>query len=205
MFILSYALLLLLLINPYLFAVQDGRVLGLLVFSVATLSLLFPLLATGMMKALGLIETLEMKDNKERIGPMIVTIVFYMWLFINIKSNYFIPDAYRFFVLGSTISLCFAFILNTQTRISLHTVGVGGLLAGFLLIRFNFSYDTFVLNLLGTSYEVQTNVLLILIILISGAVGSARLFLKAHSPDQVYGGYFVGVISMLIAYRFIIM
>lgn len=205
MFILSYALLLLLLINPYLFAVQDGKVIGLLVFSVATLSLLFPLLATLMMKALGLIESLEMKDKKERIGPMIVTVIFYMWLFANIKSNYFIPDAFRFFVLGSTISLCLAFVLNTLTKISLHTVGVGGLLAGFFLIRYNFSYDTFLINAFGGTYELQSNIILFAIILIAGGVGSARLYLKAHRPDEVYGGYFIGIISMLIAYRFIIL
>ena len=205
MFIMSYALLLLLLINPYLFAVQDGKVIGLLIFSVATLSLLFPLVATLMMKALGLIESLEMKDKKERIGPMIVTAIFYMWLFANIRSNYFIPDAFRFFVLGSTISLCLAFILNTLTKISLHTVGVGGLLAGFLLIRYNFSYETFILTVFEQTYEIQTNILLYVIMLIAGAVGSARLYLKAHQPDEVYGGYFVGIISMLIAYRFIIL
>jgi len=205
MFILSYALFLILIINPYLFAVSDEKITMLLIFSVVSLSLMFPLLATLMMKALGLIGSLQMHDKKERIGPMIVTLVFYMWLFINYKSNTFVPDALRFFVLGSTISICLAFVLNTLTKISLHTVGMGGLLMGFLLIRYNYSYETFVLSILGETYQVQTNIILFAIIIAAGAVGTARLYLKAHDEEQVYGGYFVGMVSMLLAFRFIVL
>lgn len=205
MFIMSYALLIILSINPYLFAVQNEKAIVLLVFSVVTMSLLFPLLATLMMKGLGLISSLEMEDKKERIGPMIVTVIFYTWLYANFNKNSFIPDAFRFFVLGSTISLCLAFVLNTMTKISLHTVGMGGLLMGFILIRYNFTYELFVMNIFGQDYQIQTNVLLYLIILAAGAVGTARLYLKAHKPDQVYGGYFIGIVSMLIAYRFVIL
>jgi len=205
MFIMSYALLIILKVNPYLFAVQDEKVTVLLIFSVVTMSLLFPLLATLMMKGLGLISSLEMNDKKERIGPMIVTAIFYMWLYANFHKNSIVPDAFRFFVLGSTISLCLAFILNTMTKISLHTVGMGGLLMGFLLIRYNYSYETFIVDFLGQAYQVQTNLLLYLTIIATGAVGTARLYLKAHKPDQVYGGYFIGIVSMLIAYRLIIL
>jgi len=191
MLIVSYGLLLLLLLNPYLFVVQDYKVKMLLIFSVVSLTLLFPLLATLMMKGLGLIQSLEMDDKKERIGPMIVSAVFYMWLFANFRSNSFVPEAFKFFVLGSTISLSLAFVLNTQTKISLHTVGMGGLLTGFILIRYFYLYETFVVNFLGNVYQVQTNIVLLLIIIAAGLVGSARLLLGAHNPDQIYGGYSV--------------
>lgn len=204
LFILSYVLFLLILINPYLFAAQDEKVRGLLIFSVFSLSLLFPLIAIFMMKGLGLIESLHMKDKKERIGPMIVTIIFYMWLYINLRNNFFVPDALRFFLLGSTISLCLAFVLNTMTKISLHTVGMGGFLMGFILIRFNFSYETFAINLMGNVFEVSSNLILYLIILAAGAVGTARLLLKAHNADEVYGGYFIGVIGMVVSYLFLL-
>jgi len=205
MLIVSYGLLLLLLLNPYLFVVQDYKVKMLLIFSVVSLTLLFPLLATLMMKGLGLIQSLEMDDKKERIGPMIVSAVFYMWLFANFRSNSFVPEAFKFFVLGSTISLSLAFVLNTQTKISLHTVGMGGLLTGFILIRYFYLYETFVVNFLGNVYQVQTNIVLLLIIIAAGLVGSARLLLGAHNPDQIYGGYFIGMISMLLAFRFIVL
>lgn len=205
LFVLSYALLLILLVNPYLFAVSNEKVLGLLVFSVVSLSLLFPLLATLMMKGLGLIKSLEMEDKKERIGPMIVTVIFYMWLFANFRSNTFVPDAFRFFVLGSTISLCLAFVINTLSKISLHTVAMGGLLMGFVLIRYNFTHETFTMTVMGQPYMLQTNIVLLAIILIAGAVGTARLLLQAHKPNEIYGGYFIGIVSMLIAYRIIVL
>jgi len=126
MFVLSYALLLILLVNPYLFAVSDEKVLGLLVFSVVSLSLLFPLLATLMMKGLGLIQSLEMQDKKER-------------------------------------------------------------------------------SILGQPYLLQTNIVLLAITIIAGLVGTARLILSAHRPSEVYGGYFIGIVSMLIAYRIVVL
>ncbi len=204
MLIMSYALLILLLINPYLFAVQDDKLKGLLLFSVATLSLLFPLFATLMMKGIGLIDSLQMKDKKERIGPMIVAVIFYVWLYLNFKNNSFVPDAFRFFILGSTISLAIAFVINTHSKISLHTVGMGGLLMGFLLIRYNYSYETFVLELFGRAYMLQTNIVLLVLMIAAGAVGSARLYLKAHSNDEVFGGYLVGMVSMLLAFRIVV-
>lgn len=205
MLILSYALLLILVINPYLFAASDEKIVMLLIFSVVSLSLLFPMLATLMMKGIGLIDSLQMHDKRERIGPMIVTLVFYMWLFINIKSNGYVPDALRFFILGSTLSICLAFVLNTLTKISLHTVGMGGLLMGFLLIRYNYSYETFIIIFLGDTYQLHTNILIMAIMIVAGAVGTARLYLKAHDEEQVYGGYFVGIISMLIAFRIVVL
>jgi len=63
--------------------------------------------------------------------------------------------------------------------------------------------EAFVLNLLGHSYEVQTNIVLMIIMLAAGLVGTARLLLGAHKPDQIYGGYFIGMVSMLLAFRFV--
>lgn len=190
--------------NPYLFAVQDPKVKGLLIFSVVSLSLIFPLIAVLMMKGLGLIQSIEMEDKKERIGPMIAAAVFYMWLFINFKNNSYVPDALKFLILGSTISLCLAFVINTMTKISLHTVGIGGLLVGFIIIRFNFLYQTFAVELFGQLWEIQSNVILIVLMIIAGLVGSARLYLGAHKNDEVYGGYFIGAASMILSFLFLL-
>ena len=145
-----------------------------------------------------------MVDKSERIGPLIVTGTFYLWLFVNIKDNSNIPDAFSFFVLGSTIALFLSLLLNSFTKISLHTVGMGGLLAGTFFIRYFFSYDSFFVYLPFGALNIHTNLVLLLVIVMAGAVGTSRLLLNAHNTFDVYGGYIVGVFSQIVAFRIMI-
>ena len=191
-------------INPYLFVIQDNQARFLLIFSVIMLTIFFPLFSVFMMRMLDLIQSYEMKEKSERIGPLIVTGTFYLWLFINIKDNSNIPGAFSFFVLGSTIALFLSLMLNSFTKISLHTVGMGGLLAGTFFIRYFFSYDNFFVQLPFGTLNVHTNFVLLLVIIIAGAVGTSRLLLKAHDTIDVYGGYIVGIFAQIIAFRIMI-
>ena len=197
----GYVLVILLSINPYLFVIQDNQAKFLLIFSVIMLTIFFPLFSVFMMKMLDLIQSFQMKEKSERIGPLIVTGTFYLWLFINIKDNSNIPGAFSFFVLGCTIALFLSLMLNSFTKISLHTVGMGGLLAGMFFIRYFFSYDNFFVELPFGTLNVQTNFVLLLVIIIAGAVGTSRLLLKAHNTMDVYGGYVVGIFAQVIAFR----
>lgn len=202
LFIVAMMFGLLIIINPYLFVVSDPKAHGLIAISVITMSIMFPLLSIFLMKMLGLISSLEMKKDKERVGPLIATGIFYLWLYINIKSNNLVPQAFSFFVLGSTIALFMAFFISNFSRISLHAIGVGGLLMGLLFIRYNFSYETFFVNLgLIGKYQIHVDLLIILVILIAGLVGTSRLYLKAHTKDEIYMGYLVGCFSQIIAYK----
>lgn len=200
LFMISYVLLILLTYNPYLFGMgKDGQ--GLLLISVVMLTIFFPLLAVGMMKALDMISSIEMATRKERVGPLIATSIFYLWLYINIKDNTGVSEAFSFFVLGTVIALFTAFFINNFSKISLHAVGMGGLIAGTFLIRQYFTYDAATLSLgaLG-DYRVHINVILIAVIILAGLVASSRLLLKAHKMSDITGGVLVGIISQVIAF-----
>jgi len=203
LFVVTYLLLVLFAVNPYLFSIQDAKGQGLVLISVLFLSVLFPLVVIIMLRFLGFIESLELKDRMERIGPLIGTGLFYMWLYINIYQNPAIPRAFSLVVLGSTIGLFLAFFMNNFSKVSLHAVGMGGFVTAILLIRFLFSYDYFILGLgpVGT-YKIHPDLLVYGSIIIAGLVGSSRLYLNAHSRDQVMGGFLIGVIAQIIAFRF---
>ena len=70
---------------------------------------------------------MEMRDKNERIGPLIVTGLFYIWLYVNIRKNDKIPAALSFFVLGCTISVFSALTIYSVTKISLQTIAEDGL------------------------------------------------------------------------------
>ena len=189
--------------NPYLFGFSGDKAEGLVVISIVSISVLFPMISILMMKALGLISTLEMKDKNERIGPLIVTGLFYMWLYVNIRNNDSIPAALSFFVLGCTISVFMALIINSFTKISLHTIAAGGLATGMMYILFHFTYGHLdvAIPALQTQFRMSDRLILIIIMFTAGAVGASRLYLKAHKENEIYGGYVVGILSQLIAIR----
>ena len=203
LFIIGYVMLFLMWANPYLFGFSGDKAEGLVVISIVSISVLFPMISILMMKALGLISTLEMKDKNERIGPLIVTGLFYMWLYVNIRNNDSIPAALSFFVLGCTISVFMALIINSFTKISLHTIAAGGLATGMMYILFHFTYGHLdvAIPALQTQFRMSDRLILIIIMFTAGAVGASRLYLKAHKENEIYGGYVVGILSQLIAIR----
>lgn len=203
LFVIGYVMLFLMWANPYLFGFSGDKAEGLVVISIVSISVLFPMISILMMKALGLISTLEMKDKNERIGPLIVTGLFYMWLYVNIRNNDSIPAALSFFVLGCTISVFLALIINSFTKISLHTIAAGGLATGMMYILFHFTYGHLdvAIPVLQTQFRMTDRLILIIIMFTAGAVGASRLYLKAHKENEIYGGYVVGILSQLIAIR----
>ncbi|MBK7426221.1 MAG: hypothetical protein IPI60_03855 [Saprospiraceae bacterium] len=86
---LTYAALLVFWANPYLFRAQSGKALQVHFLSLFFTTFLLPAVAIVMMKSLGLIKSIHMQDRQDRIGPLIVTGVFYIWAFRNMISN---PD-----------------------------------------------------------------------------------------------------------------
>ena len=203
---LTYMLILLLLVNPYLFGVssigdpQSKELILRVFFS----TFFIPVIAVAMMRFLGFVQSMELPEKEQRIGPYIITSIFYLWLFRNFLGNSVIPTAYTSFVLGATISLFIAFFINIFSKISAHTVGMGGLVGMVVITMLLFSYGAFEVTLpvIGTVYLQMISVLIAVIIL-AGLVGTARLLLEAHEPLDLYGGYLVGFASQLIALRFL--
>ena len=201
---LTYMLVLLLLINPYLFGVnsitEDFALIAITLFS----TFVVPGLVVVMMKMLGLIQSVEMEDRHDRIIPYIATGIFYLPMYLFFLHNGKVPLAYASFVLGSIIALFTAFFINLFTKISAHAVGMGGLVGMMVITRAFFSYETFTLHLnWGGAIQMSTNFILMLVIALAGMVGTSRLLLNAHEPKDLYGGYLVGFAAQFVALIFL--
>lgn len=201
---LTYMLLLLLLVNPYQFGVHSMAEQWKLVIMVFLSTFLMPIFAVFMMKSLDMVKSMQLEDRFERIGPYILTGVFYLWMFINFKGNPTIPKPLVIVMLGSTIALFGAFFFNNFTKISAHAAGMGGLVGMAIINTMYFNFDTFTVSLgwLGI-YEISTNFLLMATIILAGIVCTARLLLGAHSEKQLYTGFAIGFLSQFIALLFL--
>lgn len=201
---LTYMLLLLLLVNPYLFGVNSVGGRSQLILLIFLSTFVIPAFSVIMMKFLGMVSSIELPTKQERIGPYIIAGVFYLWMFINFKNNAMIPMAYTTFVLGATIALFVGFFINIFSKISTHAIGMGGLIAMIVITMMQFSYESFTLNTatFGT-LQLSMNLVLMIAVVLAGIVGTARLLLKAHEPNDLFGGYLVGFLTQFVALYFL--
>lgn len=146
-----------------------------------------PAIAILTMKGLGFIKTFEMQDKQERIIPFIATMTFYIWTFLVAKNQLqFMLPTFTIFILGTVVSLMFSFFINIFFKLSIHMVGMAGLLTGTLIMMINSEK-----SLLGV---------FLLVIVLTGLIASARLYLKAHTPKELYVGFLIGISGQMLAF-----
>jgi membrane-associated phospholipid phosphatase len=100
-----------------------------------------------------------------------------------------IPGIFRIFLLGICITMIASSLIAFKWRVSDHTLALGGMWGAFLAFNFKFGMDLLWL--------------IIGLILLSGVVGSSRIYLEKNSPPQVYAGFLAGMICMFIVVAFI--
>lgn len=145
----------------------------------------FPLLATALMKALGFIESIKMKTSKDRIMPLIASMIFYFWAY-QVFKNFQSPQIFKIFFLGNFLGIIGVFMVNIFLKISMHTAAAGGALGTVLILAF-----------IG---KINIMAAIIVFTIIAGIIGTSRILLKAHKPSEVWTGYVVGVLSQFVAY-----
>jgi hypothetical protein len=197
----TYTLIILLLVNPYMFGYNDLNKSWLLVLQVFLNSFVMPAAAIMMMLKLGFISSIEVENQRERVFPYIAAGIFYLWVCVNAYHNPAIPVAFTAGIVGATMGLFIAFFVNIFYKISAHAIGVGGLVGAVIIMMFRFSYSMFPIHWFGTTIGIQMSVLLSICLLIAGLVGSARLILKVHEPLQLYLGFSVGILTQLLAIK----
>ncbi len=87
----------------------------------------------------------------------------------------------------STLLIGFTAIITIFWKISLHGIGIGGLVG-------------FIMGLNQQSFLNYFEYVLPLLFLISAIVLSARLKLNAHSPNQVYVGFVLGIFVSFVSF-----
>lgn len=198
---LTYILILLLLINPYAFGVNqigEGKSM-LFLMSVFISTFLLPLISIALMKNIGMVSSFGMHDRMDRVGPFLVAGIFYLSLCYNFYHLPDMPLAFKSAFLGVTIALFLSFFMNLFSKISLHTVGMGALIGAILVAMILFNYTTIQIG----NWIFSLYLLLFVMIFLAGLVGSARLSMEAHYANDLYGGYLVGFATQLIALQLI--
>ena len=182
MFMPLLALHLTLLILPSLaFTLSQNLLLiyGILVFS----TMILPLVSIFWLMRKGKVSSLEMSNHKERSLPLFKTVIWMSFGYYLLQNLLFYTPILKAELLGAIIIILIAAIVSKFWKISLHLLGIGGVVGVFIALQImhgDFLY------------------LLLLFILLSGLLGVARIKQKAHNYAQVYAGFLVGLSVELI-------
>lgn len=157
-----------------------------LYFRVISISLFFPLLTVLLSRALHFVDSFYLRSQRDRIIPYIASIIYYFWAFYTFVREGVAPSFFNAFFLGIFLAVIAAFICNIFVKISMHTLGWGGVI-GFLLA-------------IMVGMDINVTIPLVITFFIAGLVATSRLVLAAHSPAEIYAGFFVGILAQFIAY-----
>ena len=127
---------------------------------------------------------LELSDRRERIVPYLIFITSIMvCTFFLYKMM--MPFWILSLLIGACISLIIALCINFFWKISAHAIGIGGLLGGIMGV--------------ARIHMINPYWAFIAVFLIAGLLGTSRIFLKRHTPMQVYAGFCLGFICTFVA------
>ncbi len=126
------------------------------------------------------ISSFQVSERRERIMPLILTAVFY-YIAYRMLHGLHTPFIIQKFVLISAVAVFLTSIISLTWKISIHGVGIGG------LIGMSAALATVSSTLLPGMFGA---------IILSGIIGYARIKLNAHTPAQYYVGVLLGFLVM---------
>ena len=131
------------------------------------------------------IRTFEMNERRERFIPLFfTTICFYLTYHIIARVSPIM--IINMFLLSTVVTVFLLTVISIFWKISLHMAGIGGL-AGMVVV-------------LSVSYSIDTSMLLCVIILLGGIIGSARMAATNHTPIQVLLGFVTGLAGAMVLF-----
>ncbi len=145
----------------------------------------FPAIFILFMVKRGIVQSVHMNKREERTFPYMVTIIFFYVTFYLLKKIE-IPAIYYYFAAAVTLLAVLTLIINMFWKISSHMVAIGGVFG--LIVGLSF--------FLGIYF----NGLIILLAILAGLIGFARLKTESHSPAQVYAGFFLGAVTTSVLF-----
>ena len=151
---------------------------------------ILPLIFLSVLRHFKLIKDLHVEVREQRFLPYLFTVLCY------IAAAYYLyychsPQWFIMFMVGSAVTVLMMMLINLKWKISAHMAGIGGVVA-----------LVYQIHVQGLSAFDLFWVLFFMIIL-AGALGSARLVLKRHDTLQVLAGAVLGFLCVSLTMRFL--
>jgi hypothetical protein len=168
------------------FQYLEPRVRSISLATVVVNNFLFPLIVVLLLKGLGFIGSIYLRTQKERIVPYMASIIFFFWTWYVFYNKYESPQILRDTLQGIFYAAIMASTANIYFKISMHAIGMGGLVGMMVACLFT-----------GSLFSPLP---LALSILLSGIVLSSRMITGDHQRGDVLAGFLVGLLAQGLAH-----
>jgi len=175
---------------PFEFAGITDWQLKLKLFSVFWLTTFFPAFSVFLLWKLKLSDSIFLRTRKERIIPYVITMFFYWWMYYLSRNFTDQPLALKYFYFGIFIASAIGLTVNNFLKVSLHTMAISGLLTAVILV--------------GFYYPVNNLVYILMSIIVTASVVSARMVVSDHTKNELIVGFAIGVFTQVAAFLWVI-
>lgn len=155
--------------------------------SVCFFACLVPLVVIGVFIAVGLVSDIEMPTRKERVWPMASSaLVIGLALLFYLRG---LPRPIVGMLMGEMLLLTLAACLSVFWKVSLHAMGIGGMLS--------------FVSVVGMAYAQDFTWAAAVCFIAAAVTAWTRLYARAHTPAQLIAGYICGAVVMGIVMNFV--
>lgn len=156
-------------------------------FAIAIVSVIIPIVLFFLLKSLGLVESIFLRNVEERKFPLMLQCILLLLIIKVVFNPYDYPEIYYFFI-GILFSSFAALIMVLfKIKVSLHQIGVAGIL----------------MFLVGLSAHFKVNLLVTIsfFLFVNGWVASSRLQNDSHTYPELGLGLLIGALPQFILYN----
>jgi membrane-associated phospholipid phosphatase len=150
------------------------------------LTVALPILSFIVLYKWGIISDINLSKRKERILPTYIALIYYCSFYYLIRTINGIDPVILSAVFSCIVAITITNIITSYWKISIHTAGIS-LVTGIFVAATQVK-------------QVNHIITIIVLFLLIGLVGSSRIYLKRHTPAQVYAG---GTLGFIVAYMFV--
>ncbi len=118
-----------------------------------------------------------MSNSRDRIVPLLFSSIFYYIGFILLGRIQFLP-VFKLFMIACVLLIIALLLVSFKWKISIHMAAIGAVTATFFALSFR--------------WGVNPMSAIVVLILVSGLTGSARLVLNKNNMLQLAAGYILG-------------
>lgn len=165
----------------------DMQIVRVNIFAIAIITIFIPFVMFFLLKNLGVVETIYLREVKERKFPLMIQCILLLLIIKMVFDPYDDPELYNFFV-GLVFSAFSALVMVFfKFKVSLHQMGVAGIL----------------MFIVGLSAHFKINLLISIsfFLFVNGWVATSRLENDSHTYPELGIGLLLGALPQLILFN----
>ncbi len=179
-----YAMILIFEFNPYIDLQVPNSIQAIVLTLLSVFTILLPIITVIVLQKLGVVKSIYMKTIEERKWPFLLSVLWY-YLGFELLRNIALPISLYLLMIGAITVILIAHFITLRWKISVHMLGIGGVIGSMIGLSQRFQFDHFYL--------------ILALFFVAGLIGYARLKTNSHTYLQVYAGFILGVIVEWVA------